>query len=146
MMPKTLRRRAVDLAHEGHQGIVKTQVRLRSKVWWPGLDRETEAACRSRHACQNVELPTPPEPVMSTELPRAPWVDLAADLMGPLPSGECHFVVVDYYSRYVEVKVMRTVPAPNIIIALGEIFCRNGLPMSINQSSCCLRDNAMQGS
>ena len=45
VMPKTLSRWAVDLAHERHQGIVKTKMRLRSKVWWPGLDRETEAAC-----------------------------------------------------------------------------------------------------
>ena len=40
------------------------------------------------------------------------------------------FMVVDYYSRYVEVEVTRTVPA-QIIIALGEIFSRNGLPRSI---------------
>ena len=36
VMPKTPRRRAVNLAHEGHQGIVKTEVRLRSKVRLPG--------------------------------------------------------------------------------------------------------------
>ena len=98
------------------------------RVW---TEKQT-AACRSCHAYQIVGLAPPPEPVKSTELPTAPWVDLAADLMGPLPSDEYIFMVVDYYSRYVEVKVMRTVPMQKIIIALGEIFSRYGLPRSIN--------------
>ena len=131
VMPRELRNQTIELAHEGHLGIVKTKVRLRSKVWWPGLDRDAELRCRTCHACQVVGLPTPPEPVKSTALPTSPWVDLAADLMGPLPSGEHLFVVVDYFSRYVEVKVMKTTTAQKIIAALDEIFARNGLPWSI---------------
>ena len=86
VMPKQLRKSTLELAHEGHMGIVKTKIRLRSKVWWPGLDREAELSCQSCHACQVVGLPAPPEPVQSTELPTSPWVDLAVDLMGPNPS------------------------------------------------------------
>ena len=33
IVPRELRKRVLDLAHEGHQGIVKTKERLRSKVW-----------------------------------------------------------------------------------------------------------------
>lgn len=33
VVAKKLQRRVLDLAHEGHQGIVKTKERLRSKVW-----------------------------------------------------------------------------------------------------------------
>ena len=84
VMPKQLRKSTLELAHEGHMGIVKTKVRLQSKVWWPGLDREAELACRSCHACQVVGLPMLPEPVKSTELPTSPWVDLAADFNGTL--------------------------------------------------------------
>ncbi|XP_064082956.1 uncharacterized protein K02A2.6-like [Macrobrachium nipponense] len=40
IIPKSLRRQILDLAHEGHQGIVKCKSRLRQKVWWPGLDKE----------------------------------------------------------------------------------------------------------
>ena len=83
----------------------------------------------------NCWISAPPEPVESKELPTAPTVDLAADLMGSLPSGEYFFVVVDC-GRYVEVKMMRTVPERKIIIALGEIFSRNGLPRSIKTDNC----------
>ena len=35
VIPQVLREHVLKLAHEGHQGIVKTKCRLRSKVWWP---------------------------------------------------------------------------------------------------------------
>ena len=46
MIPKVLRHIVVELAHEGHQGIVKMKERLRSKVWWPGVDKDAERKCR----------------------------------------------------------------------------------------------------
>jgi hypothetical protein len=46
VIPKSLRHQVLELAHEGHQGIVKTKQRLRTKVWWPGIDAEAEKKCR----------------------------------------------------------------------------------------------------
>ncbi|XP_022800415.1 uncharacterized protein K02A2.6-like [Stylophora pistillata] len=45
VIPKVLRLRVLELAHEGHQGIVKMKERLRSKVWWPGVDKAVERKC-----------------------------------------------------------------------------------------------------
>ena len=42
LIPPTLRSRAVELAHLGHQGIVKTKQLIRDKVWLPGIDKLTE--------------------------------------------------------------------------------------------------------
>ena len=42
IVPQALRNRVVNLAHEGLQGVVKTKERLRTKVWWPGRDRDAE--------------------------------------------------------------------------------------------------------
>ena len=41
VIPEKLRQEMIDPAHEGHQGIVKTKERLRTKVWWSGMDRDT---------------------------------------------------------------------------------------------------------
>ena len=60
VIPRKLRKQVLDLVHEGHQGIVKTKQRLRTKVWWPGIDREAEQRCKSCHGCQLVGKPLPP--------------------------------------------------------------------------------------
>ena len=38
LLPKTLRSRVIDLAHAGHQGMVKTKRLIRSRVWFEGID------------------------------------------------------------------------------------------------------------
>lgn len=130
VIPTSLRQQVLALAHEGHQGIVKTKERLRSKVWRPGIDREAERKCRECHGCQAVAPPVPPPPVKSTPLPEAPWEHLAADLLGPLPSGESLLVVVDYYSRYFEVDIMTSTTAGAIVHRLDWHFSRHGVPTS----------------
>ena len=89
MIPSKLRTRVLVLAHEGHPGIVSMKQRLRSKVWWPGIDRQAERFCTTCHGCQLVSRPANPEPIKPTMLPRGPWQDLPVDLLGPLPSGDC---------------------------------------------------------
>lgn len=130
VIPQCLRARVLDLAHEGHQGIVKTKWRLRSKVWWPGIDREAEKYCRACYACQLVSQATPPEP-MARSYPSSPWTDIAVDLMGPLPTGEMLLVAVDYYSRYFEVVVLRSTTSQKLIEVIKPMFARYGVPTSM---------------
>ena len=85
---------------------MKTKERLRSKVWWPGMDKEAEQCCQSGHACQVVGPAAPLPEIKSTHLPEGPWQQLATDLLGPLPSRECLLVLVGYYSRFYEVDVV----------------------------------------
>jgi len=42
VIPKSQQQHVIDLAHEGHQGIVKTKFLLRSKVYFPSIDRMAE--------------------------------------------------------------------------------------------------------
>ena len=100
-----LRSRVLTLAHEGHPGIVSMKQRLRSKVWWPGIDKEAEKFCKTCFGCQLVSSPAHPEPIKSTPLPQGPWQDLALDLLGPLPLGDSVLFVVDYFSRYMKLRL-----------------------------------------
>ena len=38
VVQKNLRARVIELGHEGHRGMAKMKQRLRTKVWWPGID------------------------------------------------------------------------------------------------------------
>ena len=39
VIPKELQKRVLKIAHEGHQGMTKTKLIVRGKVWWPGIDQ-----------------------------------------------------------------------------------------------------------
>ena len=51
--------------------------------------------------------------MMRIELPTQPWQDLAVDLLGSLPTGEYLLVVVDYFNRFFEVAVSKSVTWQN---------------------------------
>ncbi|CAC5387482.1 unnamed protein product [Mytilus coruscus] len=131
VIPDKLRKQTLQLAHEGHQGIVKTKLRLREKVWWTGIDQDAENLVKSCRACQVVGPVPRQEPIKRTQLPDGPWQDLCADLMGPFPTGEYVFVVVDYYSRWQEVAILKSVTTDKIIRSLDMMFSHHGIPISL---------------
>lgn len=131
VIPLKLRAQVLNAAHEGHPGIVAMKSRLRTKVWWPKCDKDAENLCKSCKGCTLVSSPSPPNPMKRRELPTESWVDIAIDLMGPLPSNDYLFVMVDYYSRYKEIKICRSITSSEIISNLKEVFSRLGNPLTI---------------
>ena len=82
VIPITLQSRVIQLAHEGHQGMSKTKALIRSKVWFPGIDRATEAAVKNCIPCQANSNQRQMEPLNMTILLRGPWVSLSFDFCG----------------------------------------------------------------
>jgi hypothetical protein len=64
-------------------------------------------------------------------MPKGPWEDVAADYMGPLPSGEYLLVVIDYFSRFMEVDIVRTATSKATITHLRVMFARLGIPKTM---------------
>ncbi|XP_062557947.1 uncharacterized protein K02A2.6-like [Armigeres subalbatus] len=128
VIPHSLQDRILNLAHEGHPGIVVMKRRLRHKVWWPIMDKQVEIFVKSCKECTLVSSLSPPEPLIRTKMPDKPWTHIAIDFMGPLPSGHNLLVLIDYFSRFIEVVIMREITAKLTIQALHETFCRYGIP------------------
>ena len=106
--------------------------RLRTKSGGQGVTKDAEMFCKTCHPCQMVSLPKPPEPLKRTELYSGPWQHISAALMMPsLPSGDHLLVVVDYYSRYMEVEVLKSTTANKVIASLRKTFLTHELPVSI---------------
>ncbi|CAK1585821.1 unnamed protein product [Parnassius mnemosyne] len=122
VIPQQLCKSVLDAAYEVHPGIVAMKEHLRSKVWWPRIDKDVEKLVKACKGCTLVGLPNPPAPMKRRELPAAPWIDVTMDLMGPLPSNEYLLVVVDYYSRYKEVKNYKNITCLQIIKMVKEMF------------------------
>ena len=129
VIPGSLRSKAVDLAHQGHQGIVKTKQLIRDKVWFPGIDKMAEQKVQNCLSCQAVTAKSPsPEPLRMTPLPSAPWKEVAVDFAGPFPTGEYIMVVTDEFSRFPEVEILTSTSARAVIPKLDAIFARQGIP------------------
>ena len=52
VIPKSLQRQIVNIAHEGHQGVVKCKQLLREKVWFPGIDALVTKIVNQCISCQ----------------------------------------------------------------------------------------------
>ena len=138
VIPKALRERCLILGHDGHSGIVSMKRRLRTVVYWPGMDKEIENICKTCFGCQMVSQPSKPEPMMRTELPSGPWEHLSGDLLGPLPDGNYVFVLVELYSRFFEIAIMKNIAAENITKAMWKMFVMHGLPLLIQTDNASI--------
>ncbi|XP_039150808.1 uncharacterized protein K02A2.6-like isoform X3 [Drosophila simulans] len=128
VVPRSLRMKILELAHEGHPGETAMKRRLRSKVWWPQIDREAEKFVKACRDCCLVSQDIRPPPMDRNPFPTGPWIWVASDLLGPLPNNEYVLVFIDYFSRYMEHKFLKTISSTTLIEAMKEIFCRLGYP------------------
>ena len=65
---------------------------------------------------------------MMSELPTAPWENIAVDYHGPLASGDYLLVVIDEYSRFPFVEISKSTSAKSTIPKLDKIFSITGIP------------------
>ena len=129
VIPVSLINQVVALAHEGHQGIVKTKELLRSKVWFPTMNDIAETAVRCCFACQCTQYSKPHlEPMQMSDMPGGVWRNLSMDFLGPLPSGEEVMMLVDEYSRFPIVEIIRSVSANTVIPVLDKHLATFGYP------------------
>ena len=135
VLPVSLRDRAIKLAHEDHAGMTRCKQRIRSKLWWPHMDKQIEEHIKCCHPCQITAKPPCPEPMTPTELPKAPWTQLAIDICGPFPSGEYIAVLTDYYSRWPEAKILKSVTSATILKWLSHVFAQHGYPEELKSDN-----------
>ena len=128
VIPLSLQQKVVDIAHESHQGLVKTKRLLREKVWFPHIDRIVEDKIKNCLACISTTTEHQREPLRMTPLPSSPWSEVSVDFSGPFSSGDYILVVVDDYSRYPEVEIVSSTSAKSTIPKLHAIFARHGVP------------------
>ena len=121
VLPHPLRHRAVHLAHEGHQGLVKTKTLVREKVWFPGSDTFSQDIVSNCLACQANGPDIRPDPLCMTSLPPEPWHTLNIDFCGPFPTGEYLLVVIDACSRFPEVEIITSTSARATMPKLEQI-------------------------
>ena len=86
------------------------------------MDKEVETLIKTCIACQAVSQPNKPPPTVTSDAPIGPWIETSMDFYGPLPSGEKLLVVIDSFSRFPIVELMKSTTASNVISRLDKMF------------------------
>jgi len=125
VVPESLQKEILERIHDGHQGIVKCQERAKMSVWWKGLSTQLEHLVKS---CQNCikNSRDQAEPMIPNEFPSRPWQRVASDLFEL--NGQTYLLVIDYFSRYIEIAKLQGTGSKAIVNHLKSIFAQHGIP------------------
>ena len=69
-----------------------------------------------------------PAPMMPIPMPESPWLLVAVDLSGLFPTGKALPMLVDYYSRFSFVAILKSMTSANIIFILFKNFLVHDTP------------------
>lgn len=127
IIPSSGKSPVLQTLHLGHPGIERMKALARSYVWWPGIDADIENFVKHCFKCQQTRHAPPKAPVHPWEVPERPWSRLHVDFAGPF-QGQEFLILVDAYSKWVEVRHMTSTSAGPTVDALREIFATHGVP------------------
>ncbi|CAK1583676.1 unnamed protein product [Parnassius mnemosyne] len=129
VIPSYLRPIILKQLHSSHMGIVKTKGLARSYVWWPNIDADVEALCRSCETCAS-EADAPPRAPPNPWSYLPPWSRVHIDFLGPY-KGKTYLVLIDSSSKWLEIIEVARTNATSIVKVLRSIFARFGLPLEL---------------
>ena len=124
VMLVALRDKMPQALHDAYQGIVKMRKRARTSLWWPKIDDDIERMASSCVTCAHWRTHLA-EPLLPSPLLDLPWQKVATDLFEY--DGKHYLIVIDFFSRYIELVELRSETAKHVIVALKCIFARHGI-------------------
>lgn len=137
VIPESLRRKALSVAHEGHPLAAKLKSILRERVWWPGMAGDAELWVKACQSCAVNGRPEKPTPMVRTVVPKTAWEAIALDFNGPYAKfgGIYILVIVDYRSRYIIARPVKSTNFEQTKKVLDDIFEREGFPESMKSDN-----------
>ncbi|XP_024868818.1 uncharacterized protein K02A2.6-like [Temnothorax curvispinosus] len=130
VVPPTLRQPILEDLHAAHLGIVKMKGMARSFVYWPGIDSDIERIAKSCIECAKHAHAPPQFHSHHWEYPRGPWERIHIDYAGPV-TGVMLLIIVDAYSKWIEVKPTSSTTSAATIAILDELFATYGIPTTV---------------
>lgn len=127
VIPRSLQAQVLGVLHASHPGIEKSKMIARSHVWWSGIDNDIANSVKCCATCQTQHRAAQPFQQMPWPFPQRPWSRLHIDFGGPF-LGHTFLVIVDAFSKWIEVFPVSSTSAEVTISALRVAFAQHGLP------------------
>ena len=125
VIPLSMQQEILQKLHEGHQGIQRCRLRAKTSVWWPGISKQISDAIKRCSICVR-ESSHRREPLIPSKLPDYPWQKIGTNLFYLKKSN--YILIIDYFSRFMEVIKLKSTTSQSIIEALRSVFSHYGIP------------------
>lgn len=126
VIPENMRTTILEKLHAGHLGITKCRERAKASVYWPGLANRLTTLIQQCSFCESKQPAQRKEPLQPTPLPDRPFQSVAADICDF--KGQQYLVLIDFYSRYMEIARLHDISSTSVIKSLKTIFAHHGIP------------------
>ena len=133
IVPKSMQKEALQVLHDGHQGMVNSKKLARDLMYWPGINKEIEQMISQCINCQEHRRAQTKEPMEAVEVPGGPWEHVAQDLFQCL--GSKWLICIDYYSGFFEIEKMESTNGYSVIKQSKKWFSCHGIPKKVTSDN-----------
>ena len=110
---------------QGHLAITKCRERVKQLLGWPSMTNRIAAMVRNCTTCR-IHYNDVAEPLLPTEFLTRPWEHVGSDWF--YCKQRWYLLLVDYYSRYIEVSLLVALSSGEVIEHMKSHFPRHGIP------------------
>lgn len=126
VVPTAARKEILEKLHISHKGIVSCKIKAREYFYWPGINSEVENYISKCKICQKYQRSNTQEILFNQDLPERPWQKVACDFF--YLKGRQNLLMIDYFSKYVELKPLNSTTAQTVMTVMKSIFATHGIP------------------
>ncbi|XP_055918537.1 uncharacterized protein K02A2.6-like [Eupeodes corollae] len=125
VIPFCLRKRILRQLHRGHPGMERMKTIARGHVYWPRIDEDIATYVRQCQSCATAAKSPIKTTLQSWPITTSPMEIIHIDIAGPT-DGFFYFIVVDSFSKWLDVFQITSITSSVIVSKLNEFFSRNG--------------------
>lgn len=129
IIPKSLQAEMLSKLHTSHLGREKTKYRARTIFYWPNMSQDIDDFISNCRSCVIFSKSPPKEPLIHHKIPERAWQKIAMDIFKM--NGLFYICVVDYYSKFTDVKCLKNITSESVILYLKHLFSLLGTPQEI---------------
>ena len=134
IVPRSMQKAIIKQIHQkSHLGINKCINRLKDVFFWSGMSAQIKDIISQCSICNEFRGTQQKEPMLPHEIPTKPWEICATDLF-ELDKDTC-IVIVDYFSKFFEVKKISSSSSKTVVNILKENFSRYGIPVILKSDN-----------
>lgn len=125
-VPRSLRNDMLNKIHYAHLGKEKCKNLARDILFWPGMARDIDNLIEMCNTCTSLRKNNQKETLKSHDVPDDVWNKIGVDIFTLYDIN--YLLIVDYFSKFVELRKLNSLGTDNVITILKEIFSRQGIP------------------